>query len=74
MWRRRQVTGGRSGALDMLGTTWRDPPAIDCGHGILLCGDQVVVRDYLAEVSFASAIDAATRAVAHTCSALRPAA
>jgi hypothetical protein len=72
MWRRRQVMDGRSGELDMLGTTWRDRPAIDRGDGIFLCGDQVAARGCLAEVSFASAIDAATRAVAR--SALRPAA
>jgi phytoene dehydrogenase-like protein len=62
-WRRRQVMDGRSGALDLPGTTWRDRPAIDRGEGVFLCGDQVAADGCLAEVSFASAIDAGTRAV-----------
>jgi phytoene dehydrogenase-like protein len=62
-WRRRQVMDGRSGALDLPGATWRDRPAIDRGDGVFLCGDQVAADGCLAEVSFASAIDAATRAV-----------
>lgn len=57
-WRRRQVMDGRSGALDLPGATWRDRPAIDRGDGVLLCGDQVAAPGCLAEVSFASAIDA----------------
>ena len=62
-WRRRQVMDGRSGALDMPGSTWRDRPAIDRGEGVFLCGDQVAADGCLSEVSFASAIDAGTRAV-----------
>jgi phytoene dehydrogenase-like protein len=62
-WRRRQVMDGRSGALDLPGTTWRDRPAIDRGEGVFLCGDQVAADGCLAEVSFASGIDAGTRAV-----------
>jgi phytoene dehydrogenase-like protein len=62
-WRRRQVMDGRSGALDLPGTTWRDRPATDRGEGVFLCGDQVAADGCLAEVSFASAIDAGTRAV-----------
>jgi phytoene dehydrogenase-like protein len=64
-WRRRQVMDGRSGALDLPGTTWRDRPAIDRGEGIFLCGDQVAAPGCLSEVSFASAIEAGTRAVEH---------
>lgn len=64
-WRRRQVMDGRSGALDLPGTTWRDRPAIDRGDGVLLCGDQVAAPGCLAEVSFASAIEAGTLAVDH---------
>lgn len=63
-WRRRQVMDGRSGALDLPGTTWRDRPAIDRGNGIFLCGDQVAAPGCLAEVSFASAIEAGMLAVA----------
>lgn len=74
-WRRRQVMDGRSGALDLPGTTWRDRPAIDRGEGIFLCGDQVAADGCLSEVSFASAIDAGGRALGHTRQrALRPAA
>ncbi len=64
-WRRRQVMDGRSGALDFPGTSWRDRPAIDRGDGVFLCGDQVAAPGCLAEVSFASAIDAGTRALEH---------
>jgi phytoene dehydrogenase-like protein len=62
-WRRRQVMDGRSGALDLPGTSWRDRPAIDRGNGVFLCGDQVAAPGCLAEVAFASAIDAGTQAV-----------
>ena len=62
-WRRRQVMDGRSGALDHPGTTWRDRPAIDRGHGVFLCGDQVAAEGCLSEVSFASAVQAAKLAV-----------
>jgi len=65
-WRRRQVMDGRSGALDLPGTTWRDRPAIDCGDGIFLCGDQVAADGCLSEVSFASAIEAGRRALEQT--------
>jgi phytoene dehydrogenase-like protein len=75
MWRRRQVMDGRSGALDVPGSTWRDRPAIDRGEGVFLCGDQVAADGCLAEVSFASAIDAGTRAVEYARGrTLRPAA
>jgi hypothetical protein len=57
---------GRSGALDLPGTTWRDRPAIDGGDGVLLCGDQVAAPGCLSEVSFASAIEAGTLAIAHS--------
>ena len=62
-WRRRQVMDGRSGALDPPGKTWRDRPAVDRGDGVFLCGDQVAANGCLSEVSFASAIEAGTRAV-----------
>ncbi|HUE25411.1 MAG TPA: NAD(P)-binding protein [Solirubrobacteraceae bacterium] len=65
-WRRRQVMDGRSGALDRPGSTWRDRPAIDRGDGTFLCGDQVAAPGCLAEVSFASAIDAGTLALEHS--------
>jgi phytoene dehydrogenase-like protein len=64
-WRRRQVMDGRSGALDFPGTSWRDRPAIDRGDGVFLCGDQVAKPGCLAEVSFASAVDAGRLALEH---------
>ncbi|MGN6870739.1 MAG: phytoene desaturase family protein [Solirubrobacteraceae bacterium] len=74
-WRRRQVMDGRSGALDLPGWTWRDRPTIDRGEGVFLCGDQVAADGCLAEVAFASAIDAGTRAVEYSRGrTLRPAA
>jgi phytoene dehydrogenase-like protein len=57
-WRRRQVMDGRSGALDLPGTSWRERPAIDRGDGVFLCGDQVAAPGCLSEVSIASAIQA----------------
>jgi phytoene dehydrogenase-like protein len=65
-WRRRQVMDGRSGELDLPGTTWRDRPAIDRGDGIFLCGDQVAADCCLSEVSFASAIQAGRSAMTQT--------
>jgi phytoene dehydrogenase-like protein len=64
-WRRRQVMDGRSGALDFPGSSWRDRPAIDRGEGVFLCGDQTAAPGCLAEVSMASAIEAASLAVEH---------
>jgi hypothetical protein len=54
---------GRSGALDFPGASWRDRPAIDRGDGVYLCGDQTAAPGCLAEVSFASAIEAGSRAL-----------
>jgi phytoene dehydrogenase-like protein len=62
--RRRQVMDGRTGALDVPGSTWRDRPAIDRGDGVFICGDQVAAPGCLAEVSFASAFEASRMAVA----------
>jgi len=64
-WRRRQVMDGRSGALDPPGTMWRDRPPIDRGNGVFLCGDQVAAPGVLAEVSFASAVEAGMLALEH---------
>jgi phytoene dehydrogenase-like protein len=65
-WRRRQVMDGRSGALDLPGTSWRDRPAVDRGEGVFLCGDQVAAPGCLSEVSFASAIEAGKLALERT--------
>ncbi len=62
-WRRRQVMDGRSGALDMPGTSWRERPAVDRGDGVFLAGDTVAAPGMLAEVSWASAIEASRLAL-----------
>jgi phytoene dehydrogenase-like protein len=57
-WRRRQVMDARSGALDLPGTSWRDRPAVDRGDGVFLAGDMVAAPGLLAEVAWASAVEA----------------
>lgn len=69
--RRRQLLDGRSGALDLPGTSWRDRPAIDRGDGVFLCGDSVAAPGLLSDPAVTSAREAARLAVAQT--ALRPA-
>lgn len=58
-WQRSAVALGRTGALDLPGTTWRDRPAIDRGDGVYLVGDQVAAPGLLSEVTLASARQAA---------------
>ena len=62
-WRRRQVMDARSGALDMPGTSWRDRPAVDRGDGVFLAGDMVAAPGLLAEVAWASGVEAAQLAL-----------
>jgi phytoene dehydrogenase-like protein len=62
-WRRRQVMDGRSGALDMPGSSWRERPAVDRGDGVFLAGDMVAADGMLAEVSWASALEASRLAL-----------
>jgi hypothetical protein len=64
-WRRRAVVDGRSGALDLPGTTWRHRPAIGRGQGVFLAGDMVAAPGTLAEVSVTSALEAARLAVSY---------
>jgi phytoene dehydrogenase-like protein len=64
VWRRRSLVDGRSGALDLPGTTWRDRPAVTRGNGVFLVGDMVAAPGLLSEVSFNSAMEAAWLAVA----------
>ncbi|WP_418957791.1 NAD(P)-binding protein [Streptomyces tritici] len=64
VWRREAVANGRTGAVDRPGTTWRDRPAIDRGDGVYLVGDQVAAPGVLSEVSFNSAIEAVSLALA----------
>jgi hypothetical protein len=71
-WRRRQVMDARSGALDPPGTTWRDRPAVDRGDGVLVAGDMMAAPGLLAEVSWASAVEAARLAVQALKATARP--
>lgn len=71
-WRRRQVMDARSGALDQPGSSWRDRPAVDRGDGVFVAGDMMAAPGLLAEVSWASAIEAAKGAVQALRSAARP--
>jgi len=68
--RRRQLLDGRSGALDLPGTSWRDRPAVDRGDGVYLCGDSVAAPGLLSDPAVTSALEAARLAVAQA--ALRP--
>jgi hypothetical protein len=70
-WRRRQVMDARSGALDMPGSSWRERPAIDRGDGVFLAGDMVAAEGMLAEVSWASALEA-SRLALRAASTMRP--
>lgn len=64
VWRRSGFAAGRSGALDLPGSTWRDRPAVDRGDGVFLAGDLVAARGLRAEVSLNSALHAARMATA----------
>jgi phytoene dehydrogenase-like protein len=63
-WRRRQVMDARSGALDLPGSTWRERPAVDRGDGVFLAGDMAAAPGLLAEVSWASGLEASRLALA----------
>jgi hypothetical protein len=64
VWRRALVVEGASGAVDPVGTTWRDRPAIDQGAGRYLAGDAVAAPGMLSEVSVNSGVRAAHLALA----------
>jgi phytoene dehydrogenase-like protein len=64
-WRREATAGGRTGAVDLPGTSWRDRPAVDRGDGVYLAGDQVAAPGVLSEVSFNSALAAVSLALGH---------
>ncbi|MFF4750717.1 NAD(P)-binding protein [Streptomyces sp. NPDC002514] len=70
-WRREAVARGRTGALDLPGTSWRDRPGIDRGDGVYLVGDQVAAPGVLSEVSFNSALTATSLALGHRTLGLR---
>jgi hypothetical protein len=71
-WRRRQVMDARSGALDHPGSSWQDRPAVDRGDGVFVAGDMMAAPGLLAEVSWASALEASKLAVGTLRSAARP--
>jgi hypothetical protein len=62
-WRREATADGRTGAVDLPGTSWRDRPAVDRGDGVYLAGDQVAAPGVLSEVSFNSALAAVSLAL-----------
>ncbi|MET9441518.1 NAD(P)-binding protein [Streptomyces sp. NPDC006610] len=62
-WRSEATAQGRTGAVDLPGTTWRDRPAVDRGDGVYLAGDQVAAPGVLSEVSFSSALTAVSLAL-----------
>ncbi|UIR19647.1 NAD(P)-binding protein [Streptomyces spinosirectus] len=64
-WRSESVANGRTGAVDLPGTSWRDRPAVDRGDGVYLAGDQVAAPGVLSEVSFTSALTAVALALGH---------
>lgn len=64
VWRRTGVAAGRSGALDLPGSTWRDRPAVDRGGGVFLAGDLVAAPGMRGEISINSALHAARLATA----------
>lgn len=64
-WQRSGVANHRTGALDMPGYDWHDRPAVDQGDGIFLAGDETAAPGLLSEVSFHSAVIAATAAATY---------
>ncbi|WP_328692626.1 NAD(P)-binding protein [Streptomyces phaeochromogenes] len=62
-YRREAVANGRTGAVDLPGTSWRDRPRIDRGNDVYLAGDQVAAPGVLSEVSFNSALEAVSLAL-----------
>jgi hypothetical protein len=63
VWRRASIVEGASGAVDPVGTTWRDRPAIDRGESRYLAGDSVAAPGLLSEVSVNSGVRAAQLAL-----------
>ncbi|WP_151483628.1 NAD(P)-binding protein [Streptomyces albicerus] len=62
-YRREALANGRTGAVDLPGTSWRDRPRVDRGDGVYLAGDQVAAPGVLSEVSFNSALEAVSLAL-----------
>ena len=64
-WRAQRASDGRSGAVEPPGAGWTDRPRIDRGGGVFLAGDAVAAPGLLAEVAWASAVEAARAAILH---------
>ncbi|MFS8199317.1 FAD-dependent oxidoreductase [Streptomyces sp. CWNU-52B] len=62
-YRREALANGRTGAVDLPGTSWRDRPRVDRGDDVYLAGDQVAAPGVLSEVSFNSALEAVSLAL-----------
>jgi hypothetical protein len=62
VWRRRSAVTESTGAVDLPGTTWRDRTPVAYADGVWLAGDWVAAPGHLAEVSCASAVEAARQA------------
>ena len=62
-WRAQRASDGRSGAVELPGSTWSDRPAIDRGGGVFLAGDAVARPGLLSEIGWASALEAAGAAI-----------
>jgi phytoene dehydrogenase-like protein len=77
VWRRRSSVVESTGAIDLPGSTWRDRPSVSRGDDLYICGDWVAAPGHLAEVSWASAVEAAKATVGspalRTADAARPA-
>lgn len=63
VWRRRLDMSGRTGAVDLPGTTWRDRPPVELADGVYLAGDYVAAPGLLSEVAYTSAVQAAAAAL-----------
>ncbi|MFF0739869.1 NAD(P)-binding protein [Streptomyces sp. NPDC004111] len=63
-WSRTATAKGRTGALDLPGSTWRDRPAIARGDGVFLAGDMVAAPGMRGEISLFSGVRAGELAAA----------
>jgi hypothetical protein len=61
VWSRRMVVEDETGAVDPVGTTWRDRPGVDRGGDRYVVNDMVAAPGLLSEVSFNAAVTAAER-------------
>lgn len=62
-WQRSGTAKGRTGALDLPGSSWQDRTAIERGGDVFLAGDMVAAPGMRGEISINSAIRAAQGAI-----------